>query len=151
MLVLFLSLTVWFVIKAPSNLEFKRARVGFLACAAVRCLFPAHRMSPKMDDIESTSWWLNHPFDKKYAQVNLIISPGIGVKIKNLWHHDHHLVCHTRPVELQRYHRLQRVPQIYRGIPCLNLTDLAPANMRLENYLFLRKRPIFLGAQHEFF
>ena len=39
-------------------------------------------MSPKMDDIESTSWWLNHPFDKKYAQVNLIISPGIGVKIK---------------------------------------------------------------------
>ena len=34
-----------------------------------------------------TSWWLNQPIWKICGPSNWIISPGIGVKIKNIWNH----------------------------------------------------------------
>ena len=114
-------------------------------------------MSPKTDDIESTSWWLNHPFDQKYAQVNLNHLRGRGKNKKNLWHHDHRLVYHRHPVE-PRFSSTPKDIINSKGflksteLPSLRLTDLAPANMRLENYIFFlfAKKAYLLGAQHEY-
>ena len=39
-----------------------------------------------------SSWWLNQPICK-ICSSNWIISPGIGVKIQNVW--NHHLVIYT--------------------------------------------------------
>ena len=35
----------------------------------------------------STSWWLNQPIWTKICSSNWIISPGIGMKINNIWNH----------------------------------------------------------------
>ena len=52
------------------------------------CVRQSKREFPNFRKI--TSWWLNHPFEK-YSS-NWIISPGIGVKIKNIWnHHPNHI------------------------------------------------------------
>ena len=47
------------------------------------------RKSSKSELNFMIGWWLNHPSEKKYMLVTWIISPGIGVKIKNtcLNHH----------------------------------------------------------------
>ena len=34
-----------------------------------------------------SAWWLNESPSEKYARITWTISPGIGMKIKNIWNH----------------------------------------------------------------
>ena len=43
-----------------------------------------------------SGWWLNQPIWKIWSS-NWIISPGIGVKIKNIWNHHLAIVIHLDP------------------------------------------------------